>query len=770
LIYTKEDKYVQNSFGEPPFLRVDTRRVPCAFVSRPGAGRRKWRLYPPPPYGGVTVAAKETAKSDDAVFVPVASIPAPRETAEHISQEQMTERGDTTLFEAIRWVPGIAINGGHPGKDLGGFSLRGYGGGQHGGDFLSIFADGVPLIEGYDGRIDYAAILTGDLESIDIAKGYSSVLLGPNNVGGALLLRTAKPKKLFEASARTVFNLDGGGFGGNVDTVSVGSRFNIFYARAGFQGNFVDHWRLPDSFEPADDKPPEEGGNPQKKGNRIFSESTTLGANLMVGVNPVDDLDIWATYSFSNKDKDWNPVSVKGVVTATGGYGTTPPANTIGDASYIMWSWPYERRHSTALHAEYIQDLFNVKLLGYFDKYDERQLSTSGSGRERWNNYLSETYSAVTDSDRYTLGVNLDGGYKINDWNSIQASFQFRQVSSVKYTNPGSNPDHEERWRSEDFKDNIWFAGAEYTVSPFKPFTAIAGFGLDIMDPQKLERANVNAAGRTITYTALAEKSVGPQWGLGLFYDLTENHELHLTYAKKNRFPSFHEKADSQGIEPGSATGSAPRKANFDLKPVEIHHLEFGFKGYFMDSIRVTSAVFSNFERNRIASVAIVDPTYTTQNQNIDEINYYGFEYGMEMFLNKYFTIGGAMGINKYNILHSEADIKYLGSTPELTASGYFIITPFEGIDTKAVKNIRIIPRFEYYASKYVDAYSGIKTDAAREYIDDYAVIHINTSADIGKYFNASFAINNLLDELYYTLKDNPSPGRSFTLSLGAKF
>jgi iron complex outermembrane receptor protein len=722
----------------------------AAIHAQDEAATESSEIYPPLP--PIAQNADVTQNTEE-IVLPGAEVKAKKETAEHISQEQMTERGDTNLLEAIRWVPGVAINGGHPGKDLGGFSLRGYGGGQHGGDFLSIFADGVPLIEGYDGRIDYAAILTGDLESIDIAKGYSSVLLGPNNIGGALLLRTAKPKKIFEASARTAFNFDGGGFGGNVDTVSIGSRLNMFYIRAGFQGNFVDHWRLPDSFEPRDDIPPEDGGNPQKKGNRIFSESKSLGASIMAGVNPVDSLDIWATYSFSNKDKGWNPPSVAGDTTG---------ATNAGDASYILWAWPYERRHNTALHAEYEQNSFTAKLLGYFDKYDERQFSVSGSGRERWDNYLNDNYS-VTDRDRYTLGVNLDGGYKINARNSIQASFQFRQVSSVTYTNPSSsNPDHEERWRSQDFMDNIWFFGAEYTVNPYDPFTAIAGFGLDIMEPQKLERADVTAIARTVNSTALAEKSIMPQWGLGLFYDLTENHELHLTYAKKNRFPSFHERADSQGTQ--------ARKANFDLKPIEIHHIEFGYKGYFMDSIRVATAVFSNFEDNRIAQVAINDPPYTTQNQNIDKINYYGFEYSMEMFLNNYFTIGGAIGINEYNILHSEVGIKYLGSTPELTANGYFIISPFEGINTRAVKNIRIIPRFEYYASKYVDAYSGIKSAAAREFIDDYAVVHINMTADIGKFFNASFAMNNLFDALYYTLKDNPSPGRSFSLSLGAKF
>ena len=54
----------------------------------------------------------------------------------------MYERGDTNLFEAMRWIPGIVENGGHAATDLGGLSLRGIGGGGHGTDYMTVMQDG----------------------------------------------------------------------------------------------------------------------------------------------------------------------------------------------------------------------------------------------------------------------------------------------------------------------------------------------------------------------------------------------------------------------------------------------------------------------------------------------------------------------------------------------------------------------------------------------------------------------------------------------------
>lgn len=161
---------------------------------------------------------------EEEIVLPTAEVRAKKETAEHVSQEQMTERGDTNLLEAIRWVPGIWINAGHPGFDSGGFGIRGSGADAHNGDHMAIYLDGVPMIDSYRGRIDYNTILSGSLESIDITKGYGSVLMGLNSIGGVLNARTAKPKRKFELDVRAGFDFDAGGFGGNNDTVTVGTR------------------------------------------------------------------------------------------------------------------------------------------------------------------------------------------------------------------------------------------------------------------------------------------------------------------------------------------------------------------------------------------------------------------------------------------------------------------------------------------------------------------------------------------------------------------
>ncbi|MDR3302261.1 MAG: TonB-dependent receptor plug domain-containing protein [Spirochaetaceae bacterium] len=683
--------------------------------------------------------AVEKPKTEE-VVLPGAEVRAQKETAEHISQEQMTERGDTNLLEAIRWVPGIIINGGgHAGKEQGGFSIRGATGGAGDQDYMSVFVDGVPLQANNEGRVDYGSLLTGGLESIEVAKGYSSGVLGPGAIGGALILRTAKPKRPLEISARSSFSFDGGAYAGNVDNIAVGTRQGMFYARAGFQGSFIDHWRLPESFEPTDNTPPEQGGNPQKTGNRIFSGSTTIGANAMVGFTPLDTLDIWLTYSYSDKDKDW-----------------TSPATS---GSYTMAAYPYLRRNNAAFHVEWTPPLINLSLRVYFDALDDRRLTIGGSDNAaKWTNYLNNNYS-YRESEGTTWGVNLGGGYTINDWSNVQVSLQFKQAGMDTYYSRDNMdpPQHSDYYRTSGYRDNTWFAGAEYSVNPFKPFTAVVGFCYDIIDPQSMVLRDGTTFADNVTNPF--ELNALPQWTLGLFYDLSEQHELHLTYAKKNRFPDWRYRQQH--------ANSSTQKPNLELGPEEMHHFELGYKGYFLESIRFTTALYASYFLNGISTVQLDnDPDgYTSQRQNVGENLYYGAEFGTEMFLNQYFTVGAALDLLKYKIISNPVHIDHLGGRPELSTNAYFSITPFANMDTGLAQNIRIIPRFEYVASMY-----DLASANATNLLAGYMLLHLNLIAEIAKHYSVSFAIYNMLDELYYTFREHPSPGRSFNISLGAKF
>jgi outer membrane receptor protein involved in Fe transport len=209
----------------------------------------------------------------------------------------------------------------------------------------------------------------------------------------------------------------------------------------------------------------------------------------------------------------------------------------------------------------------------------------------------------------------------------------------------------------------------------------------------------------------------------------------------------------------------------------QVHAFEFGYRGYFFDRIRVSSAIYTNYELNKIANVAITDPDYATQYQNINENLYYGLDFGMEMFLNDYFTLGGALGVNKYKVLETNstgANAKVIQDSPQLTANGYFSITPFGEKTFGIVQNIRIMPRFEYMGAKLetkaTDTMAGSSHDGTDRYLGDYVLFHIGLGADIGEHFRVSMQLNNILDELYYRTSYMPEPGRSFNISFGANF
>jgi outer membrane receptor protein involved in Fe transport len=49
-------------------------------------------------------------------------------------------------------------------------------------------------------------------------------------------------------------------------------------------------------------------------------------------------------------------------------------------------------------------------------------------------------------------------------------------------------------------------------------------------------------------------------------------------------------------------------------------------------------------------------------------------------------------------------------------------------------------------------------------------LVHLGFFADIAEHYSVSFSIHNLFDELYSISLFYPGQGRSFNISLGAKF
>jgi iron complex outermembrane receptor protein len=64
-----------------------------------------------------------------------------------------------------------------------------------------LYLDGIPAYLPFDGYVDLTRYLTSDVAEVQVAKGYSSPLLGPNVMGGVVNLVTRQPQKTFEGDA-----------------------------------------------------------------------------------------------------------------------------------------------------------------------------------------------------------------------------------------------------------------------------------------------------------------------------------------------------------------------------------------------------------------------------------------------------------------------------------------------------------------------------------------------------------------------------------------
>ena len=82
-------------------------------------------------------------------------------------------------------------------------------------------------------------------------------------MGGAILIRTARPKAPLEVSASTSITFDAPDRPANVYYITgLGLKRPLFYGKTVFQYRDTDHFRLPDSFIPAPNNPPKGGRAP----------------------------------------------------------------------------------------------------------------------------------------------------------------------------------------------------------------------------------------------------------------------------------------------------------------------------------------------------------------------------------------------------------------------------------------------------------------------------------------------------------------------------
>jgi iron complex outermembrane receptor protein len=681
-----------------------------------GLPARSFPQTPPDAGGGAATATEaaetaglpeETGEDLPVYALPEADVRADRESPDLITPEELERYNAHDLWEAVRHVPGVLLSGGGRRNDSN-FTVRGFG-----SDSVPIFVDGIVLANTYRGEGDAARYLTGDLESVEIQKGYSSPLLGANTLGGAVLLQTAKPREPLELSLKTGVDFDDvGAFNGAVHVLSAGGRGEGFYGKTVFQYRGIDHYRLSADFEPT-------RGNPQEEGNRLWSDSTDMKLTLLGGLTPLrgnEFLDIWFTYLYQDSDK-----------------GISPPDVNIRDI--YIWDWPLWKRQSLSLNGVFEGGPFSLKTVAYFDKYDNRL-----DEYFNWAAFEHGVHNAHSDYDEYSTGGRLEGTWDINSWNRFAAALIFKREDHI-----GLHGDVEDVQINED----TWSFGTEYTVNPpgFSRVRISGGLGFDLLIPQTFDGVTnrlMQELGES-WYVVKSRKMLLLNAQGGIYYDFNGDHQVRFTYARKNRFPTMFQRYSTRmgRVLPNSLLG-----------PETAHHFELGYRGTFRDTLMVNAALYYSRLKGKIVTVPVPNPKVpylaVDFSRNLDETSLYGLELNGELYLGEYMSAGASFSLGGYDINHSEAQVVSLPYYPEKSGNLY--------VELRPAPLLALLSRLEYLDDRYVDAVGG-------ETLSSYWLVHLKLTVHWSSHLTLSAGIENLLDTYYEIRQNAPLAGRTYTLS-----
>lgn len=555
--------------------------------------------------------------------VDLAAVTIPVQTIERLERP--------TLARALTLAPGVTLQRVGPRNELGvfvrGFDLR----------QVPLFLDGVPVYVPYDGYADLGRFLTFDVAEIQVFKGYSPVILGPNALGGAINVVSRQPSAPLEADARAGwFSGEGREFSGNV-----GGRRERWYFQTGAAYYAQETFPLSDDFEP---RPAQGAGD--RENARVQDWKASVKAAFTP--NATDEYAVGFQHQEGMKD---NP----------------PYAGNDPTVRPRWWRWPeWDKQSVYFVSNTRLGETGYVKPRLYYDQFDNT-LKAFDDDTYTTQDRPSSFTSIYED---YSWGASVEGGLDLGERHTLKAAFHYKF---------DHHDEHNVGFPHYVFEDQTFSGALEDTWRPAERWSVVPGVSYDVRDV--LEAVDTNT-GQPLGGDSF--DSVNPQ--LGVFYDTGDAGQIHATVARKSRFPTI---KDRYSYRLGQAI------PNPDLEPETALHFELGWatpewRGWSGQAAGFYSRVDDSIQRvDRVATAPNGSPLF--QLQNVGEAEHVGCE--LEL---RYNLPDRLEGRASYAYLHREnlsrPDL-YPTDTPDHVLQGY--------LDYRPVSWLSLIPSFEYNDKRY---------------------------------------------------------------------
>jgi iron complex outermembrane recepter protein len=621
-------------------------------------------------------------------------------TVELITSEEifLHERWDATA--AMNLLPGVMIeNIGNRNERV--VFIRGFDSRQ-----IPLFVDGIPVYVPYNGSIDLGRFTTFDLAEIHVTKAFTSVLYGPNTLGGSINLVSRRPREALEADVLAGVGFDDN-WAQNVHRVAanLGSNQGSWYVQGG--ASLVDrsHFRVSRDFTP---------GGAEDGGRRDNSDMKDTKFSFKVGLTPNVTDEYALSYYRQESDRG------------------TPPYGGQFNVAQRFWRWPvYDKESLYFLSRTSFGDGHYVRTRAYYDKFDNLLRSFDN------NTYTTQNARFAFNStyDDYTWGGGTEVGFDLGPSHLLKFAASFKRDFHREQDDDG------EPW--EKFEDLTTSVAVEDTWTFSDATTFIAGVGYN---RQESRRADQKAPDGTILPFPTGSDSA-PNVQLGLFHDLSETTSVHVTAGRKTRFPTISNRFSGRF---GSAL------PNPDLKAETSNNYEVGFERQH-GGLKYGSAVFLSQVEDAIQSVSIAPELCMSppcsQPQNVEEQD----NQGVELFVDAALSPNVDFHFD-YTYLDRQnktrPDVRPI-DTPRHKAFAYFLYRPL--VDLELIASA-------VYEGRRISESTGLRG------VDAFTVLNLKASWLVRKDLAVEFGANNIADQDYAYDEGFPEPGRNWFLNLHYRF
>jgi iron complex outermembrane receptor protein len=659
-----------------------------------------------------------------------------------MSQVEIQDHDALTVSQTIEYLPGVSIDHKSP-RNQSGISIGGFDSRQ-----VPLFLDGIPAYVPFDGYVDLNRYLTSDIAEIQVAKGYSSPLLGPNALGGVINLVTKQPHKKFEADA-----LIGTGSGNLVNSgLRAGSRWRRIFFQGAIDWLQSDFYPISGAFTLKAQQPDYQRANSYQRDEQFRGR---------VGWTPRNQDSYVLSYSNQKGNAGIPP------------YSGAAPACPAGNAAVLFpcvtpkyWGWPqwnadsYYFNSSTSLgEASSVRfRAFHEDFPNVLEMFDDATYTT-----------MIKPSSGILNYDDHSIGASGEFNTKLVPRNEIGASFFVNHTTHQEQTTTFSTaniPSTTPRQKDQDLQSSF---GVQDAITLTSRLRATLGFSADHLDGLGAQDLNSSKTAVvpfqiqgicSFTGTQPFSSCTDHVWSYNpvgsVSYSMGQWGTLFATFADKSRFPTL---KDRYSYKAGKAvpdpllhsehakTWSTGYSRTFGLRTVaqvdlfrsdvanEIENIFFlsvlcpaggkGGAGTCMEAVNVSREIHqgANFTlRTTPIPRVTFDANYTYLNRNIE----------------------GAVGV-------------FPNGTPKHKTVGTATARLPHGV-------IGMI------SARYLSGVVGMSDNGFPLPVSKFATVDLGATAPIRAGLSVQAGLKNLLDRNYYYWEGFPEAGRTWYLNARYRF